>query len=61
MGYGASTEGSRMGQSVDYKYAMSVTSQFYFCGVPFRLDTSPKCLMNCAYCFAMAKGMEGIL
>jgi DNA repair photolyase len=39
-----------------YRYALSVTSQFYFCGVPFRLDTSPKCSFNCLYCFAMSRG-----
>lgn len=39
-----------------YRYAMSLTSQFFFCGVPFRLDTTPKCSINCAYCFAMARG-----
>ncbi len=35
---------------------MAITSQFYFCGIPFRFDTSPKCKLNCAYCFAMAIG-----
>ena len=39
-----------------YQYALSITSQFYFCGIPFRLDTSPKCPLNCAYCFAMSRG-----
>lgn len=39
-----------------YEYALSLTSQFYFCGVPFRLDTSPKCAINCLYCFAMTRG-----
>lgn len=39
-----------------YQYALSITSQFYFCGVPFRLDTSPKCSLNCLYCFAMSRG-----
>ena len=39
-----------------YDYALSLTSQFYFCGVPFRLDTSPKCSVNCLYCFAMTRG-----
>lgn len=39
-----------------YEYSLSLTSQFYFCGVPFRLDTSPKCNLNCGYCFAMARG-----
>ena len=35
---------------------MSLTSQFYFCGLPLRLDTSPKCTLNCLYCFAMSRG-----
>lgn len=39
-----------------YRYALSVTSQFYFCGIPFRLDISPKCPNNCLYCFAMSRG-----
>ncbi len=40
----------------NYRYALSLTSQFYFCGVPFRLDITPKCDLNCLYCFAMARG-----
>jgi len=40
----------------EYKYSLSVTSQFYFCGIPFRLDTTPKCDLGCLYCFAMSKG-----
>jgi DNA repair photolyase len=39
-----------------YRYALGLTSQFYFCGIPFRLDTSPKCSLNCSYCFAMTRG-----
>ena len=39
-----------------YWYALSLTSQFYFCGIPFRLDTTPKCKLNCIYCFAMSRG-----
>jgi DNA repair photolyase len=39
-----------------YRYALAITSQFYFCGIPFRLDTSPKCSLNCLYCFAMSRG-----
>lgn len=39
-----------------YNYFLSLTSQFYFCGIPFRLDTKPKCEFNCLYCFAMARG-----
>lgn len=40
----------------EYLYSLSVTSQYYFCGIPFRLDTTPKCSINCLYCFAMARG-----
>jgi DNA repair photolyase len=43
-------------ETQDYRYALSVTSQFYFCGMPFRLDITPKCELNCLYCFAMARG-----
>lgn len=39
-----------------YNYALSPTSQFYFCGVPLRLDVTPKCPLDCLYCFAMARG-----
>jgi len=39
-----------------YRYALSLTSQFYFCGVPLRLDTTSKCALNCSYCFAMSRG-----
>lgn len=38
------------------KYKLSLTSQFYFCGIPFRLDVKPKCETNCLYCFIMARG-----
>jgi len=40
----------------EYEYAVAPTSQFYFCGVPFRLDLTPKCNLNCAYCFASSRG-----
>lgn len=43
-------------ESQTYRYALALTSQFYFCGVPFRLDTAPKCPLNCSYCFAMSRG-----
>jgi len=39
-----------------YRYSLALTSQFYFCGIPFRLDTAPKCALNCLYCFAMTRG-----
>lgn len=40
----------------NYNYSLSATSQFYFCGIPFRLDITPKCTLNCHYCFAAARG-----
>ena len=43
-------------ESQNYRYSLALTSQFYFCGVPFRLDTAPKCPLNCSYCFAMSRG-----
>ena len=42
--------------SKSYRYALAPTSQFYFCGIPFRFDTAPKCPLNCSYCFAMSRG-----
>lgn len=38
-----------------YRYALSITSQFFFCGIPFRLDSSSICSFGCKYCFALAK------
>ncbi len=35
---------------------MGVTSQFSFCGLPFRLDTYSGCAFNCTYCFARLRG-----
>jgi DNA repair photolyase len=39
-----------------YEYAMTPSSQFYFCGLPFRLDISSNCTMNCKYCFSLSRG-----
>lgn len=39
-----------------YQYALSLTSQFYFCGLPLRLDAYSNCLFSCNYCFAAARG-----
>ena len=47
---------SKKSEPLPYRYALNVTSQFYFCCIPFRFDTTPKCSMNCRYCFAMARG-----
>lgn len=34
------------------RYFISITSQFYFCGVPFRLDSYSNCSYDCIYCFS---------
>ena len=39
-----------------YSFSLSVTSQFYFCGLPLRLDVEPSCQFTCAYCFAKSRG-----
>lgn len=39
-----------------YRYALGITSQFYFCGVPFRLDSYQGCTYQCAYCFVHDRG-----
>jgi len=39
-----------------YEYALSITSQFYYCGLPLRLDSYPRCGFKCQYCYALARG-----
>jgi DNA repair photolyase len=39
-----------------YRYALSITSQFPFCSIPFRLDSFSSCQFACRYCFAAARG-----
>src|SRR5579863_4207913 len=39
-----------------YTNPLSITSQFSFCGLPFRLDTYSGCAFNCTYCFARLRG-----
>lgn len=39
-----------------YRYAIGVTSQFLYCGLPLRLDSYSKCQFGCTYCFAKARG-----
>ena len=36
----------------DYNYPLALTSQFRFCGNPFRLDFYNFCSFGCKYCFA---------
>lgn len=40
----------------EYKYGLALTSQFYFCSLPLRLDTYSKCSFQCCYCFAHTRG-----
>jgi len=40
----------------EYRYALSVTGQFFFCGLPFRLDTTSICSFGCRYCFSTSRG-----
>ena len=39
-----------------YENPLSITSQFSFCGLPFRLDTYAGCAIGCRYCFARIRG-----
>lgn len=39
-----------------YRYSLSVSSQFPFCGLPLRMDTYSACQFACRYCFASARG-----
>lgn len=48
--------GETPSRSREYRYGLGLTSQFYFCGLPLRLDTYSKCAFRCSYCFAHARG-----
>ena len=39
-----------------YAYPIGLTSQFYFCGMPFRLDTYRGCPAHCVYCYVRSRG-----
>lgn len=39
-----------------YKNPLSITSQFCFCGIPFRLDTYSGCSFGCLYCYSQKRG-----
>lgn len=43
----------------DYRYFLSLSSQFPFCGIPLRLDSYSRCQFACRYCFASARGGAG--
>lgn len=40
----------------DYRYFLSITSQFHFCPIPFRLDSYSSCSFGCRYCYASCRG-----
>lgn len=42
--------------NTEYKNPLSITSQFSFCGLPFRLDTYSGCSFNCIYCYSHKRG-----
>jgi len=42
-------------ENVEYSTPITVTSQFYFCGIPFRVDTYRGCSHMCKYCFANSR------
>jgi DNA repair photolyase len=39
-----------------YTTPLSVTSQFFFCGLPLRLDSYRGCAFQCYFCFARQRG-----
>lgn len=39
-----------------YTSALAVSSQFFFCSLPLRLDTYNGCSFGCQYCFAKNRG-----
>lgn len=45
--------------TADYRYFLSLSSQFPFCGIPLRLDSYSRCQFACRYCFASARGGAG--
>src|SRR3954470_13210646 len=39
-----------------YTTPLSVTSQFFFCGLPLRLDSYRGCAYQCSFCYARYRG-----
>lgn len=50
-----------MNKTKIYGSPISLTSQFYFCPVPLRLDTYSGCSHNCLYCFANNSNQKYII
>jgi DNA repair photolyase len=39
-----------------YTTPLSLTSQFFFCGLPLRLDSYRGCAFQCSFCYARYRG-----
>ncbi len=48
--------GTRVVVRSDSDRYLAPTSQFYFCGLPLRLDSYAGCGFGCSYCFAASRG-----
>lgn len=42
--------------NIKYASPLGLTSQFSFCGIPFRLDTYSACTFSCRYCYSFFRG-----
>lgn len=42
--------------SAHYTNPLSLTSQFFFCGLPLRLDSYRGCAFQCSFCYARYRG-----
>ena len=38
-----------------YEKPLRITSQLYFCSIPFRYDSTSRCTFGCGYCFAKTR------
>lgn len=48
--------GNGLGMPQKYSNPLSLTSQFFFCGLPLRLDSYRGCAFQCSFCFARQRG-----
>jgi len=42
-------------KNAKYRYPIGLTSQFYFCGMPLRLDSYRSCKSRCIYCYVASR------
>ena len=47
-----SNDKSRVVNPTPYENALGISSQFYHCALPLRLDAYSRCQFGCRYCFA---------